>query len=132
MSIVAILAGFCSGVIGGMGLGGGAVLLIYLTVFTGADQLAAQGINLFFFLPIGLTAVCIYAFRRQIVLKTVGFMVAGGLPGAVLGMLLSRFLGGKWLRILFAILLLAYGIKEIICAAVLIYRQKHDKIEKKP
>ena len=127
----AILAGFFSGVIGGMGLGGGAVLLIYLTVFAGVDQMAAQGINLFFFLPIGLTAVCIYAFRRQMAPRTVGFMVAGGLPGAAIGWLFSRFLGGNWLRILFAVLLLAYGLKEIICASVLIYRQKHDKIEKK-
>ena len=49
MNIGALLAGLFSGIIGGMGLGGGAVLIIYLTVFKNTEQLRAQGINLLFF-----------------------------------------------------------------------------------
>ena len=48
MNIGALLAGLLSGIIGGMGLGGGAVLIIYLTVFMDIKQLSAQGINLLF------------------------------------------------------------------------------------
>lgn len=61
MNIVTVIAGFLSGVIASMGMGGGAVLLIYLVVFAGAEQLAAQGINLAFFIPIGILSIIIYA-----------------------------------------------------------------------
>ena len=49
MNWTALLAGLFSGIIGAMGLGGGAVLIIYLSVFTDMPQLEAQGINLIFF-----------------------------------------------------------------------------------
>ena len=51
MNIGALLAGLFSGIIGGMGLGGGAVLIIYLSVFKDVEQLKAQGINLLFIHP---------------------------------------------------------------------------------
>ena len=66
MNIAALLAGLFSGIIGGMGLGGGAVLIMYLAVFTDTSQLKAQGINLLFFIPIGTLAVIIYAIKKKI------------------------------------------------------------------
>jgi hypothetical protein len=74
-----ILAGFLSGLIGAMGLGGGAVLIIYLAVFTKTEQLTAQGINLLFFIPVGLLAVIIYALKGQIRWKTVLLQLKGSL-----------------------------------------------------
>ena len=50
--IGAVLAGAAAGALGAMGLGGGGVLLLWLA-FSGMDQLAAQGVNLFFILPVG-------------------------------------------------------------------------------
>ena len=44
MSWTALAAGLLSGIIGAMGLGGGAVLIIYLSVFTDMPQLKSQGI----------------------------------------------------------------------------------------
>ena len=52
MKWAALLAGLFSGVIGAMGLGGGAVLIIFLNIFTDYSQLEAGGINLLFFVPI--------------------------------------------------------------------------------
>ena len=75
MNITALLAGLFSGIIGGMGMGGGAVLIIYLSLFTDTPQIKAQGINLLFFIPIGLTALIIYAFKKQIKWKRVGFCI---------------------------------------------------------
>ena len=65
MNMGALLAGLLSGIIGGMGLGGGVVLIIYLTVFLDTPQLKAQGINLLFFIPIAITAVIIYAIKHN-------------------------------------------------------------------
>ncbi len=113
MNWAVIIAGFLSGIIGAMGLGGGAVLIIYLAVFTSTEQLCAQGINLLFFLPIGATAVAIYSYKKQIEWKTVLPISIGGILGAVLGILLSSALGGDITAKIFGGLLLILGVKEI-------------------
>ncbi len=96
-----------------MGLGGGAVLLIYLSVFVGTEQLKAQGINLLFFIPVGLVAVIIYAFKHQIKWKITLPLAAGGLVGAVIGILLATALGGSFTAKIFGGFLIFLGIKEI-------------------
>ncbi len=113
MNITALLAGLLSGIIGAMGMGGGAVLIIYLTLFTDTKQLTAQGINLLFFIPIALTAVIIYAFKKQIKWKTVLFLSLFGVIGTFLGILLADKLGGDFTAKLFGGLLIIIGIKEI-------------------
>lgn len=45
------LAGAVTGVLSGFGVGGGTLLLIYMTAFAGVEQHLAQGINLLYFLP---------------------------------------------------------------------------------
>lgn len=106
----AIIAGFFSGVAGAMGLGGGSVLLIYLTVFAGVQQLQAQGINLLFFIPIALFSTVIYAKRGVINWRRVGFMAACGVVGTLLGSYILNFLEPKLLRRLFGGLVLLYGL----------------------
>lgn len=107
------IAGILSGIIGSMGLGGGTVLLIYLAGFAGVEQLRAQGINLIFFIPIGLLAVVIYAVKKQIKWKTVGLLAASGLVGAAGGAFLSSLIGAEWTRIAFGVLLLLLGVKSL-------------------
>jgi uncharacterized membrane protein YfcA len=109
-----IIAGFLSGIIGAMGLGGGAVLLIYLTLFKDMGQLEAQGINLIFFIPIALLSVAIYAFKKQIEWKTVLIFSAAGLVGALLGVWLSVVFGTELLGKLFGGLLIGAGFWQII------------------
>lgn len=108
--MIEIIAGFLSGIIGSMGLGGGAVLLIYLSLFKNTDQLAAQGINLLFFIPIGLLSVIIFAIKKQIKWKTVLFLSGSGLVGAAVGVWLSGFIGSDVISKIFGgVLVLAGG-----------------------
>lgn len=113
MNFAALLAGLLSGIIGAMGLGGGAVLVIYLAVFTKTGQLEAQGINLLFFIPIGLVAVIIYSFKKQIKWKITLPIAIGGLFGAAAGILLTDILGGSFTAKIFGGLLILLGIKEV-------------------
>lgn len=113
MNIGALLAGLMSGIIGGMGLGGGAVLIIYLTVFKKTEQLRAQGINLLFFVPIATLAVVIYAFKQQIKWRTALPLAAGGIVGAVAGFALTDFMGGNFTAKLFGAFLILLGLKEL-------------------
>lgn len=113
MSIAALIAGLLAGMIGAMGLGGGAVLIIYLAVFTSVEQLSAQGINLIFFLPIGTLAVIIYSCKKLIEWRLTLSIAAGGVIGAVGGLLLTDLLGGEMTAKLFGGLLVILGIREI-------------------
>ena len=112
MNITALLAGLFSGIIGGMGMGGGAVLIIYLSLFTDTPQLKAQGINLLFFIPIGLTALIIYAIKKQIKWKTVLPLAAFGIVGAFIGIMLTKFIGNDWLSKIFGGFLILMALKE--------------------
>ena len=123
MTLITSLVGFLSGVIGAMGLGGGGVLLISLTAFASVEQLTAQGINLLFFPPVGLSAIIIYSIKKQIRWKTVLLMWAGGILGAVLGFLAARFMGGASLSKLFACFLIVFGISRLFAK---VEKQKKD------
>ena len=111
-----IIAGVASGVIGAMGLGGGAVLLIYLSLIKGTDQLKAQGINLVFFIPVALLSVIIYAFKKQIKWKTVFWLSASGLVGAMAGVWISGVIGSEIVAKIFGALLSAAGVYQVINA----------------
>ena len=52
-----LLVGAATGVLSGFGVGGGTLLLVYMTAFAGVEQRLAQGINLLYFLPAGLMAL---------------------------------------------------------------------------
>ncbi len=111
-----IIAGLLSGIIGAMGLGGGAVLLIYLSLIKGTGQLKAQGINLIFFIPVAVLSVVIYAFKKQIKWKTVLLLAASGLAGAFLGVWLSEIIGGRVVAKIFGGLLISAGVWQVISA----------------
>ncbi len=113
MKIEVIIAGILSGIIGAMGLGGGGVLLIYLTVFASYEQLQAQGINLLFFIPSGLIAIIIYSIRKQIEWKVVFKMWFGGAVGAVLGYITADIIGAGYLSKVFAIFLILFGVSQL-------------------
>ena len=49
--LLPLLAGTATGVLSAFGVGGGTLLLIYMTAFAGLPQDQAQGINLLYFLP---------------------------------------------------------------------------------
>lgn len=131
MNIIALLAGLLSGILGAMGLGGGSVLIIYLALFTDTKQLAAQGINLLFFIPIAIFAVAVYAFKKQIKWKTVIPFGLGGIIGAVGGIMLTDVVGGKFTAKVFGGLLIILGTKEILVTVkgYLKSRKKDDIIK---
>ena len=129
MLFIKFIAGFLSGVIGGLGLGGGAVLLIYLRVFENTPQLLSQGINLLFFIPIGIIAVIIYFKKGLIELKTVLPIAVFGVIGAVIGYFLTLVMSGKFLGKIFAFILIALGTYEIVKVLLLKVKKKCGKIK---
>lgn len=101
-----------------MGLGGGAVLIIYLTLFTDTERITAGGINLIFFVPISLIAVIIYSIKREIRWKTVIPFALFGLLGVVLGLWISSFLSARLLGKIFGGILIIMGLRQTFCKSV--------------
>lgn len=107
------IIGFFSGIAASMGLGGGTVLLIYLSVFTGIPQLTAQGINLLTFVPAAAVAVIFYSFKRKIRWRLLLFMVPLGILGSLLGSLLLPHLPTYILRKILGAILIIMGISRL-------------------
>lgn len=110
---IALLVGTLTGVLSGFGVGGGSLLLIYLTAFAGLAQHEAQGINLIYFLPAALAALPSHV-KNGFVEKTVAWpAIAGGLVCSAGAALLSNQLEVGLLRPLFGVFLLLVGLWEL-------------------
>lgn len=110
MNIFILFASFLAGALSGMGLGGGGILLVFLTAFSSIDQLTAQGINLIFFLPTGLIAIIIYAIKKQIEWKIVFKMWLFGSVGALGGYFIAKAIETQYLSKIFAAFLIIFGL----------------------
>lgn len=113
MSFVScMLAGIASGMLGAMGMGGGGILIIYFAIFTTLPQSMAQGINLLFFIPIGIFSVIVYWKKRLIRWKIALPFALFGIIGALSGSYFSSFIDNNILSKLFGGLLVLMALKE--------------------
>lgn len=113
MDALSWLFGILSGVIGALGMGGGGVLIIFLSTILGVEQLKAQGINLLFFLPCAAVAIIIHAVKGRICWRVALPYMAGGVAGVLLGTYLAGFIGSEILQKIFAALLIVLGLYEL-------------------
>ncbi len=108
-----IVIGFLSGIISGMGIGGGAILIPALIFFGGINQQMAQGINLLYFLPTAIISLIIHIKNKRVDIKT-GVIIGGcGVVGAIGGSILAMNISGELLRRMFGVFLLIIGIYEV-------------------
>lgn len=112
-SLLGWLAGAVSGLLGAMGMGGGGVLVIWLTLGEGMEQAPAQGVNLLLFIPCAIPALISYSRKKLIQWKVLALCVFTGLAGALLGVWLSALLEPSLLRKIFGAMLLLMGIREL-------------------
>jgi len=111
--VIAVLAGACTGILSGFGIGGGTLLLIYMTAFAGVAQTTAQGINLLYFLPTAATALPSHIKNGFIDWRTALPAILSGLAGTALAAWCATTLDTALLRRLFGIYLLFIGFKEL-------------------
>ncbi|NLW22121.1 MAG: sulfite exporter TauE/SafE family protein [Tissierellia bacterium] len=106
------IIGFLSGIISGMGIGGGAILIPSLVLFISLKQQEAQGINLIVFIPVAIVALIIHFKEKNIDFKYAKWIILGGLGGAVIGSLLAVKINPHSLKRYFGFFLLLIGIYE--------------------
>ena len=107
------LVGFCSGIISGMGIGGGTILIPALLFLTEIDQQQAQGVNLIYFIPTAITALITHQKKGNLAWKTAKPIALLGLAGAAAGAFLAVSLESEFLRKIFGGFLFLMGLSEI-------------------
>lgn len=112
--LVSTAVSFLCAALSALGMGGGGLLLIYLTVYAGMDQLAGQSINLVFFVPVSITAIFFHAKNKLIRWKIALRCVILGVPGVYFGWKLAMLLEAEYLSRLFGVLLLVIGLRELL------------------
>ena len=110
---IAGLAGLLCGILSGFGIGGGSLLMVWMTAVAALDQKTAQSINLLYFLPTSVGALIFHIKNRMICWKAVIPAALGGCATAALTAWLSAGMDMELLRKLFGGFLLVIGALEL-------------------
>ena len=106
---VAVLMGFLAG----MGIGGGSLLLLWLTQVAGFEQQQARIINLLFFLPAAAVSTFFRRKNNQLDKSTTVTATISGCIAAIAFSLIGKMIDVALLKKLFGGLLIVAGIREI-------------------
>lgn len=123
LSLVSIAAVFASSAVAAMGLGGGTVLLLYLSFFSSLSQPQMQSLNLLLFLP--AAALSLFFHRKNGLIDTAILKpcILGGIIGGIGGSMLSNNLDPQLLRKAFAVFLLLIGLRELFISLSFYYKK---------
>lgn len=110
---IAVAVGAVTGVLSGMGIGGGTLLVLYLTAVLDTAATTAAGINLLYFLGCAPTSLIFHARQGLIDKRAALWAAAGGIVTALLAALLAPDTSPAWLERLFGALLLTVGVREL-------------------
>ena len=109
----AVAAGVICGVLSGFGIGGGSLLMVWLTAALSMEQRTAQGVNLLYFLPTAVCSLIFHVKNKQVVWKAVIPAAIAGCLTAIPGALLAGSLDTGLLRKLFGGFLILVGLSEV-------------------
>ena len=112
--ILSAAVGLACGIISGFGIGGGSLLMVWMTAAAALDQRTAQGINLLYFIPTSLAALYFHIKNKMIAWDVVVPAVVLGCLTAMCSAWLANTMDTGLLRKLFGGFLLIVGIKEIL------------------
>ena len=112
--LIAALAGAVTGVLSAFGVGGGSLLLIYMTTFAGLAQDLAQGINLIYFLPAAATALPAHFKNGYVEKKALLPALCAGLICSALAAWAATALDAELLRKCFGGFLILIGLRELL------------------
>ncbi len=111
--ILPLIVGAATGVLSGFGVGGGTLLLVYMTAFAGVEQRLAQGINLLYFLPAGLLALPAHVKNGYIEKPALLPAIGAGLACAALSSWAATAMEVGLLKKLFGAFLIVVGLMEL-------------------
>lgn len=110
---VSILVGTLLGFLSGLGIGGGSLLIIWLTVVLGADPLTSRSINLLFFIPSAVISCFLRYKEGTLQIKPLLPAILAGCTAAGIFSWISAAVDTEILKKLFGAVLIAAGFREL-------------------
>lgn len=110
---VMIAVGSILGFLSGLGVGGGSLLMIWLTLVLNMEHNVARSINLIFFIPSAIIASLFRWKQGSLKPKKILPTVIGGCISAAVFSVLSSHIDITLIKKLFGFLLLLTGIREL-------------------
>ncbi len=110
---VAAVAGCVFGFLSGLGVGGGSLLMLWITLAVGMEPQTARAVNLLFFLPAAVIS-CLFRWRqgRLPVKRLLLPCLLGALAAGAFSLLAAK-MDTESLKKLFGILLVVTGLREL-------------------
>ena len=115
-----IFIGVISGIVSGMGMGGGTILIFLLIFICNIEQHIAQATNLIFFVPTSIIAIIVNIKNKNIDIKLGIYTAIFGILGAIIGANIAIYTDVK----IFLIIIVLHEIYSIYKG------YKKEKIEK--
>ena len=112
--IIAVPIAICLGFLSGIGIGGGSLLILWLTMILKIPVAEARTMNLLFFIPSALAACCFRWRQGSLALKKLLPAMISGCVCALLTAALSPGIPHETIRKLFGGLLIITGIRELL------------------
>lgn len=110
---VAIIIGILLGFLAGLGVGGGSLLILWLTLFLGIDAETARAINLMFFIT-AAGSVSFFRWRQGVLqIRVIIPAMISGCIAAMAFSVLSQWIDQTLVKRLFGSLLLITGFREL-------------------
>ena len=89
-----VFAGFLSGILGGMGMGGGTVLIPLLSIFYKVSQHVAQASNLISFIPMAIVALILHLKNKLVDFNGIMWIILPGVISCIVGCYIARAISG--------------------------------------
>ena len=112
--MIGFAVGVVTGLLSGLGVGGGTLLMLWLTLFTEISLRSAQLLNLVYFLPTVSASVIFHIRNRLVDLQAFVCAALTGTAAGILGTLVSDRLQTASVRRIFGLLLIAMGSIQIL------------------
>ena len=109
--------GILTGVLSALfGVGGGLVMVPFMVLALGSDQLLAEGTSLLVIVPTAIVGVIAHTRRGYVSFKHAAFLAVGGVVGSFLGATLALKLEESVLRVILGVFLALTGVSTVVQA----------------
>lgn len=122
--ILLVVIALFSGIIAGMGIGGGSIFILLTTIFSIFEHKEAQSYNLIMFVIVGIFATISNFKNKNIDKNLLKKLIIPVVLGSIIGIILVKRIDEKILKYIFYGFMLLVGFYEIISSLKNIKKEK--------
>ncbi len=124
-----IIIAIVSGIIAGMGIGGGSIFILLTTIFGIFSQQQAQGYNLIMFITVGVVATIFNIIKKNIDIKMLLKIIIPVCIGSIIGINILKKIDQNILKNFFYVFMVIIGLYEIFSSLKNMIKAKNNKMK---